>query len=262
MRLSPAIRRNPQKNSEMKTPHPPKRLLAALALCAAALSPLRAASPQLVWSDEFNPAGGGGARSLQMELYDLGVGKPAGLGQQRAQRPTPIRAATRLSSRTPPPRTARPSRSARRRPTDRTHRPGFQTGSAFSFTYGRLEARAKVPAGIGCWPAFWALGTDIATAGWPACGEIDVMEWVGQAPSHIKGSLHATGYSGAIASTPTFGASRTTQATSDAYHVFAVDWYPDQIVFSMDGAVPRGPQEERHSSPAHRGRSTRPSSSS
>jgi hypothetical protein len=89
---------------------------------------------------------------------------------------------------------------------------------------------------MGCWPAFWALGSNNPTVGWPACGEIDVMEWVGQTPSHIKGSLHATGYSG--------GQSLNADAVlpgdetySDGYHVFAVDWYPDQIIFSMDGVV-------------------------
>jgi len=112
----------------------------------------------------------------------------------------------------------------------------IKTSGTFTFQYGRLEARARVPSGVGCWPAFWALGSNNPTVGWPACGEIDVMEWVGQTPSHIKGSLHATGYSG--------GQSLNADCVlpgnssySDGYHVFAVDWYPNEIVFSMDGTV-------------------------
>ena len=112
----------------------------------------------------------------------------------------------------------------------------IQTGSTFSFKYGRLEARAKVPKGAGVWPGFWALGSNIGTAGWPACGEIDVMENVGQTPDSISGSLHATGYSGGSALTAQSVLSGG-QAYADAYHVFAVDWYPDRIIWSVDGVV-------------------------
>ena len=60
--------------------------------------------------------------------------------------------------------------------------------------YGRFEARIKIPEGQGMWPAFWMLGNNIDTAGWPACGEIDIMENIGKEPAIVHGTLHGTGY--------------------------------------------------------------------
>ena len=62
--------------------------------------------------------------------------------------------------------------------------------------YGRVEARIRVPGGRGTWPAFWMLGTDLAEVGWPACGEIDVMEHVGSQPSTVHGTVHVPGRAG------------------------------------------------------------------
>ena len=69
----------------------------------------------------------------------------------------------------------------------------LKTFGKFSRAYGRFEARIKLPFGQGMWPAFWMLGDDIETAGWPGCGEIDVMENVGKEPSTIHGSIHGLG---------------------------------------------------------------------
>lgn len=66
----------------------------------------------------------------------------------------------------------------------------------FVLQYGRIEARIKVPGGLGTWPAFWMLGSSIDEVGWPACGEIDVMEHVGSDPRSVHGTLHGPGYSG------------------------------------------------------------------
>jgi Glycosyl hydrolases family 16 len=66
----------------------------------------------------------------------------------------------------------------------------------FSFKYGKIEARAKLPAGAGTWPAIWMLGNNISTVGWPACGEIDVMEHVGNQLNKIFGTVHHPGHSG------------------------------------------------------------------
>jgi len=61
--------------------------------------------------------------------------------------------------------------------------------------YGKFEIRARLPVGLGLWPAFWLLGDDIDTVKWPACGEIDVMEYIGKKdPSHVFGSLHAPSF--------------------------------------------------------------------
>src|SRR5216684_3142847 len=66
----------------------------------------------------------------------------------------------------------------------------LKTLGKFSQAYGRFEARIKIPYGQGMWPAFWMLGDDIDKVGWPACGEIDIMENIGKEPAMIHGSIH------------------------------------------------------------------------
>ncbi|MEK8173522.1 glycoside hydrolase family 16 protein [Streptomyces sp. M19] len=109
----------------------------------------------------------------------------------------------------------------------------LNTAEKFTTTYGRVEARIKVPQGQGMWPAFWMLGEDIGSAGWPNCGEIDVMENVGFEPNTVHGTIHGPGYSGAGG----IGAGYTLPSGnfSDDFHTFAVDWSPEKIVWSVDG---------------------------
>ncbi|MFE2479530.1 ricin-type beta-trefoil lectin domain protein [Streptomyces sp. NPDC059389] len=112
----------------------------------------------------------------------------------------------------------------------------LNTAGRFTQAYGHVEARLKVPRGQGMWPAFWMLGNDIGQVGWPNSGEIDVMENVGFEPSTIHGTIHGPGYSGSGG----IGAAYTLpggQAFADAFHTFAVDWAPDSISWSVDGAV-------------------------
>jgi beta-glucanase (GH16 family) len=98
--------------------------------------------------------------------------------------------------------------------------------------YGRIEARIKVPAGFGVWPAFWMLGTDIATKPWPACGEIDVMEYVGRRPTEVDATLHGPGYYGSSGLT---GSVQLKEPVSAAFHTFAVEWSPAGMVWTLDG---------------------------
>jgi beta-glucanase (GH16 family) len=104
-----------------------------------------------------------------------------------------------------------------------------------SFQYGRIEARMKLPRGRGLWPAFWMLGTDFPTVGWPATGEIDIMENRGQEPSTVHGTIHGPGYSA--------GAGRTASKTlnlvrfDNSFHVFSVEWSPDRIQHFVDGQL-------------------------
>jgi beta-glucanase (GH16 family) len=108
------------------------------------------------------------------------------------------------------------------------------TSGKFTQRFGRFEARIKLPVGQGIWPAFWMLGDDIATAGWPTCGEIDIMENRGREPSINYGSLHGPGYSGGnpLSSSYTLpGAERFT----DDFHIFAIEWEPSAIRFYVDG---------------------------
>jgi beta-glucanase (GH16 family) len=102
------------------------------------------------------------------------------------------------------------------------------------FAYGRIEARLQVPFGQGMWPAFWTLGTDIGEVGWPQSGELDIMEHIGREPTMVYGTVHGPGYSGGAG----VGAGYEHpdgQAFSDDFHVFAVEWEPDEIRWYVDG---------------------------
>jgi beta-glucanase (GH16 family) len=102
-----------------------------------------------------------------------------------------------------------------------------------SWRYGRIEARMKIPKGQGLWPAFWTMGTDIATAGWPTCGEIDIMENIGKEPRIVHGTAHGPGYSGAGG----IGGPYTlpgTAAIGDDFHLFAIEWDTNKVRWLFD----------------------------
>ncbi len=102
-----------------------------------------------------------------------------------------------------------------------------------AWTYGRFEARIKLPRGQGVWPAFWLLGTNISLVNWPACGEIDIMENIGKEPDTVHGTVHGPGYSGGKGiGAPVKLPSRA--AISDEFHVFAVECEPDRITWFLD----------------------------
>ncbi|WBQ07150.1 ricin-type beta-trefoil lectin domain protein [Kribbella sp. CA-293567] len=106
------------------------------------------------------------------------------------------------------------------------------TAQTFTQTYGRYEARIKLPRTQGIWPAFWMLGT--GNAGWPGNGEIDIMEHIGKEPTNAYGTLHGPGYSAAegISSRYTLP---NGQVFSDAFHTFTVDWEPNAVTWYVDG---------------------------
>ncbi len=98
------------------------------------------------------------------------------------------------------------------------------------FLYGRVEARAKLPVGTGIWPAFWMLGANISEIGWPKCGEIDILEYVGKEPDMVFTSLHTK---------DSFGNTINTKKTSfpdieEGFHIYAIDWTKDKIEFFVD----------------------------
>lgn len=112
----------------------------------------------------------------------------------------------------------------------------LSTPQKFTQAYGHFETRMKLPRGQGMWPAFWLLGDDIGSVGWPNSGEIDIMENVGFEPGSVHGTIHGPGYSGSNG----IGAGYTLpggQSFSDAFHTFAVDWAPNSISWSVDGQV-------------------------
>lgn len=111
----------------------------------------------------------------------------------------------------------------------------LQTRNKAAFTYGRIEVRAKLPAGRGTWPAIWMLGTNIDSSTWPACGEIDIMEHVGYEKDSIYGTIHSDAYNH-IKGTQKGKAIYTADPYS-RFHVYAIEWSPEKIDFMMDGVV-------------------------
>ena len=110
------------------------------------------------------------------------------------------------------------------------------TKGKFQQAYGRFEARLKIPYGQGIWPAFWMLGANIDSAGWPACGEIDIMENIGREPAIVHGTIHGPGYSGASAVGAPYSLT-TGQRFADDFHTFAVEWEPDVIRWYVDNQL-------------------------
>ena len=116
------------------------------------------------------------------------------------------------------------------------------TKGLFSQSFGRFEARIKLPYGPGIWPAFWLLGTNIDSldennepVGWPQCGEIDIMEMNGSKPNIINGTLHGPGYSGGTSITKSFGLFNERYDTD--FHLFAIEWGKDYIDFFVDNTL-------------------------
>lgn len=110
----------------------------------------------------------------------------------------------------------------------------LKTQGRAAWTYGRIEARIKIPRGQGIWPAFWMLGANITSVNWPSCGEIDVMENIGSVTNRIHGTIHGPGYSGGNS----IGGSYILPgggAYADDFHVFAAEWETNRIRWYMDG---------------------------
>ena len=109
------------------------------------------------------------------------------------------------------------------------------TKGKYEQQYGRFEARMKLPWGQGIWPAFWLLGADIDTVGWPQCGEIDIMENRGQEPTLINGTLHGPGYSAGESIGK--GYDLVNDRFDTDFHVFGIEWGPGYINFYVDDVL-------------------------
>jgi beta-glucanase (GH16 family) len=110
----------------------------------------------------------------------------------------------------------------------------LKTKGLKEFQYGRFEARLKMPRGQGVWPAFWTLGADIDQVSWPRCGEIDIMEFLGHDERTVYGTVHGPGFSAGEALTGKFQLPEG-RSFSDGFHVFAVEWTAEEIVWLVDG---------------------------
>ncbi len=106
----------------------------------------------------------------------------------------------------------------------------INTRGKIDWKYGRFEMRAKLPTGRGTWPAFWMLGTDIGKVGWPACGELDIMENVGYDPTWVQGSIHTPSSYG---NTVNFGRIQVPDCDT-AFHVYGMTWTPSKIEYWID----------------------------
>jgi beta-glucanase (GH16 family) len=201
-----------------------------LSATAQTAAPQASVSPwKLVWSDEFNgtngsavdsskwasETGGGGWGNNELEYYTSRL-------QNAWQQDGNLVIKVEAEKHTGADGVSRNYTSAR-----------LKTLGKFSQTYGRFEARMKIPRGQGIWPAFWMLGNDIDQPGWPDCGEIDIMENIGKEPSVVHGTIHGPGYSGAGGIGSSFSLPGT-PSFADDFHIFAVEWEPNLIRFYVD----------------------------
>lgn len=182
-----------------------------------------------VWSDEFEQADGSSPNPSRW-AFDLGGG---GWGNEELQTYTARRENSRIEQGqlviearrerfTGPDQRTRDFTSAR-----------LKTLGKFSFTYGRVEARIQIPRGKGLWPAFWTLGTNLNVVSWPKCGEIDILENVGREPTKVHGTVHGPGYSAGDGPTRSYQLP-SGAAFAEAFHVYAVEWDPQQIRWFVD----------------------------
>jgi beta-glucanase (GH16 family) len=213
-------------------------LLILIALCCGSASARREIAPPsdwlLTWSDEFS-APDGSAPDPKKWIADIG-GQGWGNGELESYtaRPQNVRVDRGNLVIEARQENFRGSDGIRRDYTSAR----LKTQSLFAQRYGLFEARIQIPAGQGLWPAFWLLGDNFSTTGWPACGEIDIMENAGaHEPSTIHGSLHGPGYSDANALTASYTLPHG--RFSDDFHLFAIYWSPDRVQFFVDGHLYR-----------------------
>ena len=190
----------------------------------------------LVWSDEFNSADGTTPDSKKW-TYDLGGN---GWGNHELEFYTDHPQNAQIKSGNLVITAQKESATDKYGTRDYTSA-RIKTQGLFAQAYGRFESRIKIPKGEGMWPAFWMLGEDIATIGWPRCGEIDIMENIGKEPAAVHGSLHGA----AAASTDPANKKATADLTrkfslpdngslSDDFHIYAVEWEPTVLRFFID----------------------------
>lgn len=203
-------------------------MLAVLLIAGSAKSQPDDAHWKLVWSDEFNGADGSSPDAAKW-VFDIGGG---GWGNKELesytartvnaqQRSGKLVITALKEDYTGPDGIARQYTSAR-----------LKTLGKFTQAYGRFEARMQLPLGKGIWPAFWMLGDDIKTADWPKAGEIDIMENIGAADT-VYSTIHGPGYSGAKGLSTKFPLPAG-QAVNTGFHVYAVEWAPNDLKFFFD----------------------------
>ena len=173
----------------------------------------------LVWSDEFDTPG---APNSNKWGYDLGA---SGWGNNELQYYTDRRDNSYVTDGTLKIVAKKEAFSSSQYTSARLLSKG-----KYSFKYGKVEVRAKIPAGVGTWPAIWMLGDNINTVSWPACGEIDIMEHVGRDLNKIISAFHYPVYYGSNAKVAT---TMVPTATTE-FHVYKLEWTPASMQIFVD----------------------------
>ena len=176
----------------------------------------------LIWSDEFNTAG---APDDSKWVYDIGGG---GWGNSELQYYTNRTDNVLVSNGTLKIIAKKEAYSGSSYTSARLLSKG-----KFSFQYGKVEISAKLPGGIGTWPAIWMLGDNFTTAGWPTCGEIDIMEQKGRDMNRIYNTLHYLGNSGGSA----IGTSYLIDNVTTGFHKYGLIWTSASLQFLVDDVV-------------------------
>lgn len=176
-------------------------------------------APKTIWSDEFNVDG---APNSTYWGYDLGAG---GWGNNEEEYYTNRPENIIVKDGVLKIKTIKENYQGSKYTSAR-----ILTKDKFSFKYGKIEFKAKLPIGGGTWPALWTLGNNISTAGWPACGEMDVMEHVYNQLNKIHGTFHYPGHSGGSATT----ASKNIANATTEFHIYSMDWRADFIKIYVD----------------------------
>ncbi len=181
---------------------------------------------KLVWSDEFNT---GTRPDTTKWAYNIGTGQ-WGWGNNEAQYYTSDATNARIENGNLIIEARKENKGGQKYTSAR-----ILTQGKFSWTYGRFEIRAKLPKGVGTWPAIWMLGDNIKTVGWPACGEIDIMEHVGKEQDIINWSTHSKLNNWSIGTQLTNKA--TVTGVSTGFHVYKMEWSKESIQFFVDNKL-------------------------
>ncbi len=190
---------------------------------------------KLVWSDEFETDG---APDKTKWGFELGFER-----NHESQFYTDRRENSRIENgllviearkeRVPNPRFQAGHRDWRRQRAESTHTSAaLVTRGKASWTYGRVEVRAQLPMGRGTWPAIWMLGVNRDEVGWPKCGEIDIMEFVGFEPNRIHANVHMEKYNHVRGTGK--GSTINSDDLANEFHLYRLDWHQDRLEFYFD----------------------------
>lgn len=192
---------------------------------------------KLVWSDEFDYAGlpdssrwnyeGGFVRNRELQYYTKGRIQNAVVENGML-----VIEAIRERFKNPQYDSAEKTEWRKSREFAEYTSASLTTQKRASWKYGRIEVRAKLPAGRGMWPAIWMLGANIDRVGWPACGEIDIMEYVGYNPDTTYGTVHTEKFNHVKKTQK--GSKTGLQRPCEDFHLYVIEWDSRKIDFFVD----------------------------